>query len=203
MVLLYHPVNIFLRILNLSLGKALVTMSTICSFVSIGQIFIVPSETLLLKWWYLIPICFVLERNFGHFAYSTHPLLSSKTVHLTFLFFKFSSMSSAKCVSSNNLIKVSASLIECESTTWSASVVLRAISVWSMDIQKSGHPMHLNTKPVLDKAKAEYSECNLFQSPEKDASAHTCNPLVRSGVKSVLWKLLKSLFNLEFPCEYR
>ncbi len=56
-------------------------MSVTCSNVSIGSTSIAPLFTLSLKWWYLIPMCFVLCLNLGFVASSNAPLLSSNTFH--------------------------------------------------------------------------------------------------------------------------
>ena len=71
----------------------------------------------------------------------------------------------------------------CERAMYSASVELRAISVWSLDAQMMGHPAYRIMYPLLDFAVVGSISAFVFvHSPACEASAQHSND-VDAGVK--------------------
>ena len=79
----HHPQSLKRKFWNWTLGSGLVIMSASWRFVGTYSTFIFGSSPLSpftvhdRKWWYWIAMCFVLGRNFGSFANSIAPALSS------------------------------------------------------------------------------------------------------------------------------
>ena len=93
-------------------------------------------------------MCLVLGVNFGAFATVMQLSLSSQTVHLkTGFLAKMPNVSEISCSKPMNGIT---SLIAVLRAMYSLSVVLRAISVWSLLPQEMGHPANVIMNPVLE-----------------------------------------------------
>ena len=86
----YHPQSNFLRVKNVTSSTGLVKMSANCFPVGIYLILISPFGlyvvlTRLLKWWYLIAMCFFLGANFSDSAIAILEQLSSWAVRQKFV----------------------------------------------------------------------------------------------------------------------
>ena len=93
-------------------------------------------------------MCFVLGFIFGDLASCSAPMLSSKTEH-----FRVGLMFLRPNKVANSTIKPrigSASLVAVDSAMYSASVVLKAISVCNRLNHVTGQPPNLMTHPVRD-----------------------------------------------------
>ena len=134
----YHPIIFFRRCRNRSPDSGFVKISAVCSVVPIEKILICPLLTNDLKWWYFSAICFVRGVMLGDVATLIQLVLSLKTLHLTIG--GMSGMNSTCLNSSSMFIIGITSLIDCDSATYSDSVVLKAISVCSLLTQWIGHP---------------------------------------------------------------
>ena len=113
-------------------------------------------------------MCLVLGLIFKAFTMSIHPLLSSNTEKCTFGVFSplritsFTSLSNT----SNGII----SLSECESATYSLSIVDNVISVCNLGHHMIGQFVYITIYPVLDITGISSSDHLLFQYPANDAS---------------------------------
>ena len=123
----HHPMNFSLIYSKVSLGSGFVKISPCCSFVSTLTIINFPDKTHSLKWWYFIAMCLVLGLYFGTFASSSAPLLSSNRVH--FIVNSVQDISNILDISNIRPLMGIRSLAAVDKAMYSASVVLRAISV--------------------------------------------------------------------------
>ena len=104
-------------------------------------------------------MCFVLGLFFGTLASSSAPLLSSKSANLMFklAFGMFKIDLSSKI----NSLRGRTSLAAVDNAMYSASVVLRAISVCSLLKYVIGQPAYLIMHPVLDLTEFSSSHVSL------------------------------------------
>ena len=93
-------------------------------------------------------MCLVLRRYFEVFANSLAPSLSLNTLHLVVIFDTGSLINGAN--STRSSLNSNKSLILWERAIYSASVVLRAILVWSLLTHIIGQPNKNITNPVRD-----------------------------------------------------
>ncbi len=136
----HQPINCFLNLEWISSLQTLVRISASISSVETWWIVMVPSWTLLLKWWYFVLMWRVRGRIFGFLtleANSTAPLLSSKTLQWR-LGVVAVRPHPCCCISCTNSINGSTSLVAAEMAKYSLSVVDKAISDWSLDAQMTG-----------------------------------------------------------------
>ena len=75
--------------------------------------------------------------------------------------------------------------MEWDNDMHSASVVLKDISVCSLDSQNGGHHMYLITKPVLEKNDVALVTFKELHGLENDASARTSSPLLLSSMSTM------------------
>ena len=113
-------------------------------------------------------MCFVLGLIFGKFTISIQPLLSSNIEQCI-----LGVLSSEGIALLNSLNKSSSgitSLSDCESATYSLSVVDSVISVWSLEHYIMGQFAYIMMYPVLDITDDGSSLHSIFDSHAKDAS---------------------------------
>ena len=132
----HQPRRVCLRGIKEAAASGLVKMSASWFFVSIHWMVRCPKSTWDRKWWYLRPKWRVRGRIRGAEANSTQPLLSSKIVEW------------AMVEPTINLVAVDNSWRRCcigirsradwDKAIYSASVVLKATSVWSLEHQRTG-----------------------------------------------------------------
>lgn len=165
----------FLNFLKSSILRFLVKMSASCDSVGTWCRVTSPLLTCLQKWWYLTLICFVRRSIFGSLANSMAPLLSPNALHLT-LGIAYMGNFIIFLISFTRQIKEIVSLRALDREIYSASVVLMAVSVYSLDCHITGHPAYIITNPVLDLAVLGSSSAVLaFHKPQKSASVCTSN----------------------------
>ena len=133
--LIHHPLSIILRCRSCALGKA--KMSVTQLLVSTYFTDIIPLFIFYLKWLYFRPMCFVIGLILGHFTNSIHDLLSSNTTH--WILGTYVSMGDVDVSSFSKHITGAASLIECDSAMYLASVIDILISVCNLDKHYIGH----------------------------------------------------------------
>ena len=112
-------------------------------------IFIIPSETCLLKWWYLIQICVFLQANFWFWQlwYNCDCLWQlGKNLGVRL------SSSHMSVISIIKFRKESTVRMASNVTACSAFVVHYTILVWSLLDQMMGHPAFKFTKSIRERA---------------------------------------------------
>jgi len=137
----YHPQNLCQRYMNASLGSALVKILVICLCMSIMCVHTWPSLMCSRKWWYFN-------------ASSSAPLLSSYRSAVTAdvdqvdLYWTSGELYSILRIwdtSFTKFINGIKSCITCDRAMYSASVVLNATSVWSLDTHRIGCSAYIMT----------------------------------------------------------
>ena len=124
---------------NCTLGMTFVNISASCSFVSIDLILRILFLTCCLKWWYFTAMCLVWGQYLGLLANYLAPSLSSNMVHLTV----DCGVGSLRInnSSSNSSRKGIISRVDWDRAIYSASVVMRAISVYNLIFHILGQPL--------------------------------------------------------------
>ena len=152
---IYHPMSSLINLTNTTLSSGFVKMSANWSLVSIGKIWIDLSATKDRKWCYLIVICLVLGVSLRLSATLIQLRLSSNTLQWNLGFGLCSVKISPTSIM--RFIKGITSRIACDSATYSYSIVLRVISVWSLLYHVRGHPAYIITEPVCERTHSALS----------------------------------------------
>ena len=153
--LIYHPMSSLLNLTKITLSSGFLKMWANWSLVSIGKIWIDPSATKYLKWWYLIVIYFVLGVNLGLSTTLLQLRFYLKTLQWNLRIGLCSVKTSPTSIM--RFIKGIISCIACDSAIYSDSVVLRAISVLRFPHHVRGHPEYIITSPIRERTPSGFS----------------------------------------------
>ena len=146
----YHLHTNFRIVMNFSEDIPLVKMSAFCRRVfTLTNGMPLPSPKWRLKKWYFTLMCFVRGVIFTSLAVVSDQLLSSKAVDSITAVLPPPSFITVAISKSRQHIGMS-SCISWLREIYSASVVLSAISLWSLELQIMGHPPSVITYLVLD-----------------------------------------------------
>ena len=170
----------FLNLQNWGLGRGLVKISANCSLVDICSTVIVFLTICDLKWCSLRDRCLVRGRVLWLFAILTQLILSSNVRHLMMGVEAWRGKACCLRSSKRCIIPITSRSAE-ERAIYSASVVLRAMSDWTLLFQSMGHPAYDMTKPVREWQDKGSIDEYLVQVPAKSASTWHSSPRLLSG----------------------
>jgi hypothetical protein len=137
----HHPKSCWRSLVNLDATNGFVKMSANWSSVMFHLILVSPVFTYSRKWWYFIAMCLDLGRIVGAAIKSTHPLLSSKTVECVLAC--DSGMLQIWHRSLKMVRRCIRSLSDWDKEMYFASVVDKAISVWSLEDHRIGQDAYV------------------------------------------------------------
>ena len=145
----YQCINFLRNFTNCGLGKGLVNISAVCSFVEICSIQIVLFITYDRKWWSLMDKCLVRGLVLWFVAIFRQLMLSSNVLH-TIFGVNLCMVIPLASNSRNKWMTAITSLNAVDKAIYSASVVLRAMSDCNFDFHINGHPAYEIQYPDLE-----------------------------------------------------
>ena len=160
--------SLFWRYVKALKRSGFVKMSVSWSVVCIHCILRCPLRACSRKWCYLMAIWRVHGLVFRDLINSTQPLLSSKTVECAIVS-PIRTFVSAAISLSNDYMGIE-SRMAWDKAIYSASIVLKVISVCSLDAHNAGQMAKRMTRPVLDLTEVGSWEVSRVQLPVKSAS---------------------------------
>lgn len=95
-------------------------------------------------------------------------------------------------------------LMASERAKHSASVVERAILVWSFDFQITGHPAYMKVTPMRNSDALGSFDVDRVHAPAKSAPTYSYYPLSKFGFMMVHFSLVLHrhfiIFRIAYPC---